>query len=144
MGDVGTDGADNGDGLVSELRVLIDRDSPPASQSFEVEDAYTVDDVQFQLMGFFGRPGAPQAVNVIVDGKPAGVISRQSLNRAGGTMAGPAAEVGGGERIQLPGLSARYRLLVFACPSCGGEAYRIHYDERDVPACKHGPMELRR
>jgi hypothetical protein len=137
--------SDNGE-LISELQVLVDGTSPAATESYEVKDAFTVDDVQFELADYFGRSGAPQAVNVVVDGIPAGVVTRQSLKRAGGNVAesAAAAEVGGGERIQLPGLSARYRLLVFTCPGCDGVAYRIHYDERDLPMCDHGPMELRR
>jgi len=131
---------------MSELQVLVDGASPAASESFEVEDAYTVDDVQFQLEEFFSRHGAPDAVNVVVDRRPAGVVTRQSLKRAGGNVAESpvAAEVGGGERSQLPGLSARYRLLMFTCRICATPAYRIHYDERDLPMCEHGPMELHR
>jgi hypothetical protein len=56
-------------------------------------------------------------------------------------------EVGQGERIQLPGISTRYRLLEFTCSRCArpGPEYRIYYDDEDLPTCPdHGPMELLR
>lgn len=56
-------------------------------------------------------------------------------------------EVGQGERIQLPGISTRYRLLEFTCSRCARPEpqYRIYYDDEDLPTCPdHGSMELRR
>lgn len=139
------DTAEQAGGLISDLQVLVDEAvSPPASESMSVESAWTLDDVQFKLESFFSQAGAPVAVNVVVDGKSAGVVTKQSLERAGGTVAEPSAkgDIGTGDRIQLPGISARYRLLVFTCARCDSSAYRIYYDVRDLPGCEHGLMEL--
>ncbi|MGE5291829.1 MAG: hypothetical protein ACM3ML_32470 [Micromonosporaceae bacterium] len=52
-------------------------------------------------------------------------------------LGGPSAEPGAGERAQLPGMSSRYRALTFVCPQCKAREYRVYYDERDLPVCKH-------
>jgi hypothetical protein len=62
-------------------------------------------------------------------------------------LSGAGDDIGRGERIQLPGMSTRYRLLEFFCPRCKQPhaQYRIYYDEENLPVCPdHGLMELRR
>ena len=138
------DKAERIDRLISDLQVLVDETASSASASLDVECTWTLDDVQFQLAELFDKSGALAAVNVVVEGKLAGAVTRQSLERAGGTAAegSPGSEMGAGERIQLPGISAQFRLLEFTCRSCKASAYRIHYDERSLPTCEHGRMEL--
>jgi len=68
------------------------------------------------------------------------------------TLGGPAADVGAGERAALPGLSTRYRLLVFSCAhrecpvcpqsDCKAQKFRIYYDDRDLPVCDHDGVRM--
>jgi hypothetical protein len=80
------------------------------------------------------------------EGEPTPRVIRPGwVDRRQVALAVPEVEVGAGERLQLAGVSTRYRLLNFVCPSCQAPQYRIYYDESDLPVCKdgHDPMELR-
>jgi hypothetical protein len=134
--------------LISDLRVLVDEKAPEAAHSFDVDSAGTVDEAQWLLQEYFGGSDAPEAANVMVGTTRVGTATRQTIEQSGRTAAEPgsASEVGVGERIQLPGISTRYRLLKFSCPTCAVAAYRIHYDEENMLTCaKDGrAMELQR
>jgi hypothetical protein len=139
---------DGSDPLIEELLVLVDPDAPRVARSMEVGPSVsTVDEVRFQLETFFAEKDAPGSVNVMVRGSFAGVATREDVIRSGrsaGTQASPY-PMGGGERLQLAGVSTGYRLLTFGCAAhaCAATAHRIHYPERDLPTCGHGRMELR-
>ena len=101
----------------------------------------TFNDVQIRLEKYFRTPGAADAVTLVAAGECLGVVSRKSLGPPGITAGDPGAapyEVGGGERLALPGLSTRYRLLKFCCRRCPAEAFGMHYDTRGLPACGQG------
>lgn len=125
--------------LTSELQILIDPDARQVPPSIDVvkEDVGTIDEAQALLADYFGRPGAPDSVSLIADGSYLGTATRntlrQSQRRAGDP--GPSGDVGVGDGIQLPGASTRYKLLTFACRRCQAEAYRVHYDDRNLPTC---------
>ena len=132
--------------LIDDLQVLVDPDPPPTVASIDVTNAVTLDQVQYRLDDYFAATGAPVAVTVMVSNIPAGVVTRKSLEKANRTAAESSTsyQVGGGERIQLPGKSTSYRLLEFFCSRCHSRAFRIFYDDRTLPTCpKHGQMELK-
>jgi len=123
--------------LIRDLQVLVDEKAPEAVYSIDVADADTLDEAQGLLEDYFGASDAPEAANVMVGATRVGTATRHTLEQSDQTAAepGPASEVGVGERIQLPGISTRYKLLKFTC-SCGpAVAYRIHYEERNLPIC---------
>lgn len=133
--------------LIDDLQVLVDPDPPSAVASIDVTGAVTLDQVQYRLCDYFAATGAPDAVTVMVGNIPAGVVTRESLEKANRTAAKSSTgyQVGAGERIQLPGESASYRLLEFSCSRCHNQAFRIYYDERILPTCPtHGQMELKK
>jgi hypothetical protein len=134
--------------LIRDLQVLVDEKAPKAPYYIDVADADTLDEAQGLLEDYFGASDAPKAANVMVGATRVGTATRHTLEQSGQTAAepGPASEVGVGERIQLPGISTRYKLLKFACSMCPAVAYRIHYNERNLPTCsKDGRMmELQR
>ncbi|MGW7260264.1 hypothetical protein [Streptomyces sp. NPDC054834] len=81
------------------------------------------------------------------DGRGVGISSRararDALGSAGGETPGAAADWGAGDRAALLGTSTGYRVLLFACPTCGSGAARAYYDAGDLPRCAaHGTMEL--
>lgn len=131
--------------LVEDLQVLVDWDAEPTARSIDIDTASTIDQALHQVAEFFRAEPGQAAVSLMVGDALAGVATRRSLKRAGGTAGGSSDpyELGAGDRIQLPGQSVRYRLLTFACSACSELAYRIYYDLRDLPACAHGNMELR-
>jgi hypothetical protein len=134
-------------GLIIDLQVLVDERAPAAEGSLDVADADTFDEAQFQLEEFFDAPGAPDTVRLMVGDTYVGIVTRRTLEQSERTAADsePASEIGAGERIQLAGVSTRYRLLKFVCPTCLVTEYRIHYDERNRPTCaEDGQMELQR
>jgi hypothetical protein len=133
------------DELIGELKPLTVQGAEPASYSLVVSGMPTFEAAEFKLGEYFDANPAIDEINLVIAGRQAGVVSRQSLQRDAVRMAGdlPASQVGAGERMQLPGFSTRYRLLEFTCPHCASQ-YRIHYDERDIPACAHGQMKLQR
>jgi hypothetical protein len=129
--------------LIDELQVLVDRQVGAAADAIEINDSTTLDQVQFRLTEHFGAHRTSPAVEVIVRGHRVGVVTRRSLGLVAGTAGDPPPDqTGVGERLQLAGDSGRYRLLRFGCAYCPEPAYRIFYDERDVPRCPHGRMEL--
>lgn len=137
------------DGEIARLRdelgeVLFDPDVPAAAELVAVPMTATFNDVQIRLEKYFRTPGAADAVTLVAAGEHLGVVSRKSLGplgmTAGDSGAGPY-EVGGGERLALPGLSARYKLLKFRCRRCSAEAFWMHYDTRGLPACGKGHRE---
>jgi hypothetical protein len=132
--------------LADDLRLLIDRDGPAAAGSVDVSAAFTPEQVQFQLRKFFAAPGAPAAVELVHGAERIGPVTERSLRRSERNAAEPSSsyEAGGGERLLLGGVSARYRLLTFSCQRCHAEAHRIYYDGRNLPTCRHGTMRLRR
>jgi hypothetical protein len=134
--------------LINDLQVLVDKEASAAANSFDVMDADTLDEVQGLLEEYFSAPGAPEAVSLMFGATYVGVATRHTLEQSCRTAAEPgqASEVGVGERIQLAGVSTRYRLLKFVCPKCSAAVYRIHYDERNLPTCAKDSrmMELRR
>lgn len=134
--------------LINDLQVLVDENASVAANPFDVASADTLDEVQALLEEFFAAPGAPGAVSLTVGTTYVGVVTRRTLEQSGRTAAepAPASDVGIGERIQLAGISTRYKLLTFACRDCLTVANRIYYDERNLPICtKDGrTMELQR
>jgi hypothetical protein len=136
----------NVDELIEELQPLTVLGARLVSQSLELPGAPlpTFEIVAAEMREHFDANPALDSVNLLIGGRSVGVISRTSLKPDEGRMAGTVQGVsaGIGEGIQLPGLSTRYRLLEFTCPNCASE-FRIHYDERDIPACAHGRMVLR-
>lgn len=120
--------------------VLFDPGAPAAADLVAVPDTATFNDVQRRLEKYFRMPGAADAVTLVVAGERLGVVSRKSLGRPGMTAGetGGAYELGGGERLGLPGFSRRYKLLRFRCRQCTAEALGIHYDTRGLPACEQG------
>ena len=121
--------------------VLFDPEEPLAPDLVAVRDTATFNDVQSQLEKYFSTPGAADAVTLVAAGERLGVVSRKSLGPPGmtaGADSGSAYELGGGERLVLPGLSTHYKLLRFRCGQCSAEAFAIHYDTRNLPACEHG------
>lgn len=129
--------------LAGELQLLIDDRAPATEQTIDMSEAHTLDSARFLLGRYFERKPAVPAVTVVLGGRRVGVVTRERLQGIGDvTAASP--EVGAGERIQLPGDSTRYRLLEFVCMQCPATAYRVYYDQRDLPFCAHGLMELRR
>ncbi|MFD1366514.1 hypothetical protein [Actinoplanes sichuanensis] len=127
------------DDLIFELGTLVDESAAPAPDTVDVTGSGTLRAAERRLRDFFLHSSAP-AVTVTVGGRTAGVVTRRSLDAAGGT----AAEPGAGERLEPLGDSTRYRLLVFACRPCDRTEHRMHYDLRDLPECAHGRMELQR
>jgi hypothetical protein len=136
------------DRLKRGLAVLLDPDAPAAAEQLSVTDVYTVTDVEIRLRDYFGKHDACDAVTLLLGAEVLGVATRKRLELSSGTAADPAigAEVGGGERSMLPGVSTRYKLLRFRCRRCQAEAHRIYYDARELPTCgKHQcEMELQR
>ena len=131
--------------LIDDLQVLVDGNLAVVAESIDVSGASTVDQVQYRLGVYFAAEGAPAAVTVMVGDISAGVVTRESLDRASRTAGEPSVtyQMSAGERLQIPGESAQYRLLEFACPRCSKQAFRIYYDERTRPICAaHGQMEL--
>jgi hypothetical protein len=121
--------------------VLFDPDEPPAPDLVAVRDTATFSDVQRLLAKYFSMPGAPNAITLMAEGERLGVVSRKSLGPPGmtaGTASGSGYELGGGERLGLPGLSSQYKLLKFRCGHCPAEIFGIHYDARSLPACERG------
>jgi hypothetical protein len=135
------------DELIDELAPSTVPGAQPVGHPFSLPTVTTAGRAKGKLTDYFEKNPGVQAVDLVIAGHPAGVVSRKSLSRNAGRMAGdsPAAQVGAGEGMQLPGFSTRYRLLEFACQKhvkgCQSE-HRIHYDERDIPTCRHGPMKL--
>jgi hypothetical protein len=131
--------------LIAELKPLTAPGAGPADQTLILPDVPTFEAAEFRLAEYFAANPVVDDVNLVIAGRLAGVVSRKSLERDAGRMAGDpsAPQVGAGERMQLPGFSTRYRLLEFTCPHCVSQ-YRIHYDERDIPVCAHGRMKLQR
>ena len=133
--------------LIKELQPLMVLGTKPVSRTLELPGVPlpTFEIIAAELREHFDANPAVNEVNLFIGGHRAGVISRTSIKPDPGRMAGgiPDAPAGVGEAIQLPGFSTRYRLLEFTCPNCASK-YRIHFDERDVPACDHGRMVLRR
>jgi hypothetical protein len=124
--------------LIKDLQVLVDERTSAAADSFDVADADTLDEAQGLLEDYFAAPGAPEAVSLMVGATYVGVATQRTLEQSSRTAAepAPASDVGVGERIQLAGFSTRYKLLTFTCPKCLAVAYRIHYDERNLPSCE--------
>lgn len=134
--------------LEMDLAVLFDSSEPVTDDSIDVTDAVTINDVQIRLTRYFGESSG-DAVVLTTKKRRLGVVSRKSFSLSGQTLGDPsgAYEVGGGERLTLPGYSTRYRLLRFGCPKCDADPeYRIFYDARDLTVCPrgHGRMELAR
>jgi hypothetical protein len=127
--------------LIKELEPLTVLDARSVGQRLDLPDdpLPTFEVVAAELMEYFTANPVADEVNLSVGGHPAGVVSRESLRAYTGGMAGAGGTAGAGEAIQLPGLSTRYRLLEFTCPKCPSQ-YRVHYEERDIPACGHGQM----
>lgn len=128
--------------LIDDLHGLVVATAPAARESIDVANGDTIDEVQFRLTRYFRAEGAPSAVNLMVGAIHVGVVTRESLRHYSATAAEPY-EIGVGERMALAGASTRYKLLTFTCPHCPDLAYRVYYDERYIPACAHGRMELR-
>jgi hypothetical protein len=130
--------------LKDELgEVLFDPDAPAALELVAVPTTATLNDVQNRLESYFGTPGAADAVRLVAAGEFLGVVSRRSLGPLGMTAgdSGSPYEIGGGERLALPGFSTRYRLLRFRCRQCAAEAFWMHYDTRGLPVCGKGHRE---
>jgi hypothetical protein len=134
------------DELIEELKPLTVPGAQPAEHTLTLSGVHTFEAAEFRLGEYFEANPAVDEVNLVIEGLPAGVVSQKSLKRDAGLMAGdsPAAQVGAGEGMQLPGFSTRYRILEFTCPQHCSSQYRIHYDDRDIPSCAHGRMEFRR
>ena len=132
--------------LVEEVRPLTASEATGATADLNHQGAPTYEAVEFQLGQYFRANPAVGKVNLLLYGRKVGVVTPDSLGRNADKMAGeaPAPQTGVSERGQLPGISTKYRLLVFTCQECPDRKYRIHYDERDIPSCPHGKMELRR
>jgi hypothetical protein len=132
------------DELIGELRPLMVRGAEPAGDDLILSAVSTFEAAEFKLGEYFAANPGVNEVNLVVAGRQAGVVTRESLERDADLMAGDsqASQVGAGEGMQLPGFSTRYRLLEFTCPHCPSQ-YRIHYDDRDIPVCGHGRMKLR-
>lgn len=134
--------------LINDLQVLVDERASAAADSLDVAEADTLDEVQGLLEEYFAARCAAGAVNLMVGATHVGVATRHTLEQSSWTAAEPvpASDIGVGERIQLAGVSTRYKLLTFCCPKCSGMAYRMYYDERDLPACDEDGrmMELQR
>jgi hypothetical protein len=133
--------------LLRDVQIFVDDAAPPARERLDIPGDSTIDEVGFALRQQFDAEPDVAALTLAVDDVEAGVVTRRSLGRVEGTAAGDSgptsAPVGFGERLQLAGDSTEYRLLAFACRQCARTAYRIFYDERDLPACAdHGRMEL--
>lgn len=137
--------------LIEDLHPLIDREASLVANHIDLTGVATIDEAQFRLREYFRTEGASVAVTVEVSGVITGVVTRMRLQEYEGTAGGDprgsqtVTSMGSGERIQLPGQS-RYRLLEFACPIGDTKAYRIQYEERDLPHCPEhpdlGPMVL--
>jgi len=149
-------GDEDVEGLIEELQLLTVPGAAPVGHDLDLSGVSGFESAQFRLGEHFRTHPQIERVNLIVRGRNAGVASRESTTWDAGQFAGdapaagsPAAagSAGSGEGLQLPGYSTRYRLLEFTCAQptseCDSE-YRVHYDERDIPACGHGRMELRR
>lgn len=124
--------------------VLFDPDAPAASELVAVPATATFNDVQNRLEKYFRTPGAANAVTLVAAGERLGIVSRKSLGPPGMTAGDPSTAaygVGDGERLALPGLSTRYKLLKFRCRQCSAEAFGMHYDTRGLPACGQGHRE---
>jgi len=136
---------DSLDPLIEDLSSLVDEDARPAPHIIEVTGG-TADAVQSELKRMFRSDPRLTAVTVSIKGKTVGPITRKSLGeslRTAGSPGDSSYEVGEGERPVLAGDSTRYRLLGFICAKDDSKAYRIFYDERDLPSCPHhGPMEF--
>jgi hypothetical protein len=133
------------DGLRDELgRVLFDLHAPAAPELVAVLVTATLNDVQNQLHKYFRTPGAADAVTLVAAGEHLGVVSRESLGPPGMTAGDPGAAqdgLGAGERLTLPGLSTRYKLLKFRCRRCWAETSGMYNDTRGLPACGQGHRE---
>jgi hypothetical protein len=130
--------------LKEELGVaLFDPDASAAPELVAVPVTATFNDVQSRLENYFRMPGAADAVTLVAVGEFLGVVSRRSLGPLGMTAGDPGTpyEIGGGERLALPGFSTRYRLLRFRCRQCSAESFWMHYDTRGLPACGKGHRE---
>jgi hypothetical protein len=132
------------DDLIEELKPLTVPGAEPANCTLILLEVSTFEAAEFRLAEYFDANPSMHEVNLVIADRQAGVVSRETLRLGAGLMAGdsPASPVGAADGMQLPGFSTRYRLLEFTCPQCASQ-YRIHYDERDIPACAHGRMELR-
>lgn len=130
---------DDVDSLIGGLKLLTVPGAEPADKDLDLSDVSTFEDAKFRVAEYFDKDPAIREVNLVFAGRLVGVATRENLSRKN-VMLGDS-QVGVGEGMQLPGFSTRYRLLKFTCPHCKSE-YRIHYDERDIPVCNHGQMEL--
>jgi hypothetical protein len=105
--------------LTEELGdVLFDEDAPAAPELVAVSVTATFNDVKNKLEKYFRTPGAADAVTLVAAGERLGVVSRKSLGPPGMTAGDPGAAldgIGSGERLTLPGVSTRYKLLQFRC-----------------------------
>jgi hypothetical protein len=116
--------------LTEELGdVLFDEDAPAAPELVAVSVTATFNDVKNKLEKYFRTPGAADAVTLGPPGMTAG--------DPGAALDG----IGSGERLTLPGVSTRYKLLQFRCRRCSAGAAWLHYDTRGMPACEQGHRE---
>jgi hypothetical protein len=142
----GVNGRDMAAGEVARLReelgaVLFDPDASATPELVAVPVTATLNDAQNRLEKYFRTLGAADAVTLVVAGERLGVVSRKSLGPPGMTVGDPGTasyEVGSGERLALPGLSTRYKLLKFRCRQCSAETFGMHYDTRGLSTCVRG------
>jgi hypothetical protein len=86
---------------------------------------------------FDGQPSA-RRIRLRVAEVPVGTVTRQSLDRTSGLVAG----IGDGDGLTFPIDTADYRAIAFRCLKCGTRAYRSFYDARRIPQCDGAAMSL--
>ena len=135
--------SENTSELAEDLRILVmpGLTMADAEASMDVSDAETINEVQDKLRRYFLASRASASVNLTVGKTSVGVVTRESFQRVGGTLAEypGSAQMGAGGGLELPGVSTSYALLLFTCPGCAPQ-YRVYYDERNLPTCEHGTM----
>ncbi|MEV7964615.1 hypothetical protein AB0O34_01350 [Sphaerisporangium sp. NPDC088356] len=113
---------------------LVRLDLPPGSSVLDATEA---------LESLLADDASIEYAVLVVGDQVAGVSSRSRLVRLGSAVL---RSLGDGAGATLPGESLRYRIIRFACATCGSATRRVHLDPRMTPTCPqgHGPMETRR
>ncbi|MBO3748372.1 hypothetical protein J5X84_20040 [Streptosporangiaceae bacterium NEAU-GS5] len=101
----------------------------------------SVQDAAEALEALLADDVSVDGVVVVVGGEVVGATSRGRLIRLGSAVL---RSIGDGAGATLPGESLHYRIVRFACATCGSQARRVHVDPRAAPVCPngHGIMEL--
>src|SRR5688572_8962027 len=134
------------DRLTAELRVyyahLIDPDETRHDVVHEEKTRIAYADLRYRLAQRFATEPAVRGIQLVVAGRPLGVVTPDRTRDPGRAGPGDLVAVGAGERASQPGQSSRYRAVRFQCqPPCPNAVVLPFYDERFVPHCDgHGEM----